>query len=422
MAVLLFPSPLVRRMHRIRRTMPPTVLPYAAATLAGWPIRQPLPRHSLTLMRTVLGSLWSEPRPPGAGATNRRDLFVLALIPVAVLEGALRVDLPDRWAQVALLVVVLPALVWRRRRPLATLAAAVLPGLVFTWVTGTSLELGTSVAFLLLPYSLARWGSGREAVLGFVALLAWQTVALAAEGLSSDTVGGLVVLGAAGAVGAAVRFRARSRVRTLEQVRLLERERLARDLHDTVAHHVSTIAVRAQVGQTIAQTRPEEAAAELALIEAEARRTLEEMRGLVKVLRRTDPDDLTRPGLGDLERLASSDASGLSVRVRTDPLDEVAAPVVAALVRLAQESVTNARRHARRATLVEVDVRVNAEQVHLRVHDDGEGSGPRAAGKDGWGLVGMRERASLLGGSCAAGRDPDGGWTVTAVLPRRWPT
>ncbi|WP_250443196.1 sensor histidine kinase [Actinotalea sp. C106] len=373
-------------------------------------------------MRTVLGSLWSEPRPPGAGATNRRDLFVLALIPVAVLEGALRVDLPDRWAQVALLVVVLPALVWRRRRPLATLAAAVLPGLVFTWVTGTSLELGTSVAFLLLPYSLARWGSGREAVLGFVALLAWQTVALAAEGLSSDTVGGLVVLGAAGAVGAAVRFRARSRVRTLEQVRLLERERLARDLHDTVAHHVSTIAVRAQVGQTIAQTRPEEAAAELALIEAEARRTLEEMRGLVKVLRRTDPDDLTRPGLGDLERLASSDASGLSVRVRTDPLDEVAAPVVAALVRLAQESVTNARRHARRATLVEVDVRVNAEQVHLRVHDDGEGSGPRAAGKDGWGLVGMRERASLLGGSCAAGRDPDGGWTVTAVLPRRWPT
>ncbi|WP_332108222.1 ATP-binding protein [Phytohabitans suffuscus] len=85
---------------------------------------------------------------------------------------------------------------------------------------------------------------------------------------------------------------------------------------------------------------------------------------------------------------------------------------------MAQESVTNARRHARHATRIEVRVAADDTSVHLRVSDDGESSAARPAGAPGFGLIGMMERADLLGGTCAAGPNPDRGWTVTAVLPR----
>jgi signal transduction histidine kinase len=96
-------------------------------------------------------------------------------------------------------------------------------------------------------------------------------------------------------------------------------------------------------------------------------------------------------------------------------VDDLGPGVGAALYRLAQESVTNAVRHARGATRVEVLVTADDRSVHLRVSDDGDAAPPPAAG---YGIPGMIERADLLGGRCAAGPDPAGGWTVTAVLPR----
>jgi signal transduction histidine kinase len=98
-------------------------------------------------------------------------------------------------------------------------------------------------------------------------------------------------------------------------------------------------------------------------------------------------------------------------------LNDLPSPVRTAIFRIAQESVTNARRHARHARRIEVRVSTDPTTVRLRVSDDGEG-GPRPAGPAGYGLIGMAERAGLLGGTCEAGPGPGRGWTVTAVLPR----
>jgi signal transduction histidine kinase len=229
------------------------------------------------------------------------------------------------------------------------------------------------------------------------------------------------------ALGTALRYRARARARELDQAKLLERERLARDLHDTVAHHVSAMAIRAQAGLAVANSQPEAAAEALRLIEAEASRALTEMRTLVRVLRREDlrppdpagyqPAELApSPGIADVEQFARRTRSGPVVDVEiVGDVADVPPSVGAAIYRLAQESVTNARRHARHATRVQVRVSADDTVVRLRVSDDGDA---RPAGSPGYGLVGMIERAGLLGGTCEAGPNPDRGWTVTAVLPR----
>lgn len=220
-------------------------------------------------------------------------------------------------------------------------------------------------------------------------------------------------------LGATVRYWMTSRTREMDKVRLLEREQLARELHDTVAHHVSAIAIRAQAGRVVAASDPSAALDALLVIEAEASRTLDEMRLMVGNLRDDDAPSLTpQQGVADLERLARSvgDRPRVALKLSGD-LADLGPSVDAAIYRIAQESITNAVRHARHATVI--DVRVSGDDpnvIRLIVHDDGEA----AAGRNplGYGLVGMTERAMLLGGSFEAGPGPDRGWTVQAVLPR----
>ena len=144
------------------------------------------------------------------------------------------------------------------------------------------------------------------------------------------------------------------------------------------------------------------------------------MRTIVRALRRDQPGELApSPHIADLERLASQTRSGPSVNVEINgDLGDLPPSVTAAIYRLAQESVTNARRHARHATRIEVHVAADDMSVRLRVNDDGDTSIMRPATSPGYGLIGMSERAGLLGGTCEAGPDPERGWTVTAVLPR----
>jgi signal transduction histidine kinase len=289
-------------------------------------------------------------------------------------------------------------------------------------ITGTDTPTLDVQAFvLLLVYALFRWGSGRAMVLGGAIILGRLVLYYATEPVTvEDVIGSLAVLFAVSAIGVAVRYRGRARARELDQVKLVERERLARDLHDTVAHHVSAMAVRAQAGLVTAEAQPSAATDALRDIETEAGRALAEMRALVRVLRTNEPDALTPgPRIADLAQLAGPSRGGPTVDVELiGDLEGLSPPVSAAVYRLAQEAVTNARRHARRATRIAVSVAADTQTVQLRVNDDGEIPSGRSPTLAGYGLTGMVERAELLGGACQAGPDPVKGWTVTAVLPR----
>ncbi|MEV4287891.1 histidine kinase [Nonomuraea bangladeshensis] len=376
------------------------------------------------LIRSLGRSVWNEPRAPGAPRRVWRDWALVAvLVPVAVLEGVLRPDLPLRVPAVVLTVVLVPLLLWRRRRPLLMLVTAfVVSGAAGLAAGGQDVETYTMAFVLILVYALFRWGSGREAVAGLgIALVALGLSAAQGRLELGDLVAGLAVTAAALGLGGALRFRAGARSRELDQVKLLEREQLARELHDLVAHHVSAMAIRAQAGLAAAAAQQPDAAADaLRVIEAEASRTLAEMRTMVHVLRRNEPAELT-PGkqLGDLTELAGRARVGPAVDVRiSGDVEGVPPSVGAAIYRIAQESVTNARRHARHATRIEVDVAADDAAVRLRVSDDGDGVVARQISSAGYGLIGMIERAGLLGGTCEAGPNPGRGWTVTAVLPR----
>ena len=376
-------------------------------------------------MRTAARALWAEPRAPAPPVRVWRDwVLVAVLVPTALLEGLLREDLA--WPAVAtvLALVAISTLLWRRTRPL--LAVAVAFGSIGAAAVAELLwadepvGLYTSICVLLLPYALFRWGAGREAAIGLVIILACCVIGIAADDSGVvDAVAGTVFLLFPAAVGTSVRYRVSSRLREIDQVKLRERQQLARELHDTVAHHVSAIAIQAQAGRTVAAGRPEAAVRALEVIEEAASRTLAEMRTMVGVLRDGDePDRAPQRGVVDIERLARDAAHGPRVDVElTGEFDALRPAVGAAMYRLAQEAITNAMQHARHATRIDVQVAGEDDCVRLTVHDDGD-AGSADGSRSGYGLVGMAERAALLGGTFEAGPGPDKGWTVNAVLPR----
>ena len=375
-------------------------------------------------MTSPVRALWDAPAAsPAPPRRVWRDWVLVGVIPaVALVEASLRPEVPARWLWAVVLAALAPTLLWRRSRPFTMLAAAFAVGTTAALAVGGDPQLYTTAYFLVLVYAVFRWGSGR-AMIGGGALVAIGTLLtfLSSTPTPGDLVGGIAVAVMTATLGIALRWRAASRARELERVRLLEREQLARDLHDTVAHHVSAIAIQAQAGATVAATDPDATANVLRAIEGEASLTLREMRAMVGVLRAADSPDLApTPGLADLATLERTDAPTVVVRVAGDA-GSVPPAVAAAVFRLAQEAVTNARRHARSATRVDVAVRVDAAGIDLRVHDDGETVRPPAVGavSSGYGIAGMRERAALLGGTCDAGPSPTGGWTVAAWLPRR---
>ena len=270
-------------------------------------------------------------------------MLVGVLVPLTMLEGLLRSDLPSRVAWVIVVAALVPTLLWRRTRPLLMILIAVAAIGLTSLLTNTTSQLYTVAFVLLLPYSLFRWASRRECIIGLAVLLVMAGVTTAGRYTGpGDAMGGFAVLLASVALGEAFRYRAGARVRGLDQMRLLEREGLARDLHDTVAHHVSAIAIRAQAGLATAASHPDAATDALQVIEAEASRTLAEMRSMVRVLRRNDPAELSPgPRIPDLEQLRDHDRAGPLVDVELiGDLDSVPAPVATGIYRLVQEAVT----------------------------------------------------------------------------------
>ncbi|WP_098465280.1 sensor histidine kinase [Isoptericola jiangsuensis] len=374
-------------------------------------------------MNTVGRSLWHEPRPADVPPVGRLDwLLVGAFTAASVVEGVVRPDLAWRPLVTVLALAMIPALLWRRSHPLvAVLVGWGVAGLLSVLqLTAHVADLGlhSMMAVLILLYSVVRWGAGREIVLGaaFVTVVVGLGTFASAVGWA-DVFGGAALVLSLVALAAVSRHRADLWHRRQREIRNQERVALARDLHDTVAHHVSAIAVQAQAGGVVARSRPERAADVLAAIESEASRTLAEMRSMVRLLREEEAVAYAPPpGVADLPALARADATP-AVEVTTDgPWAGLAGPVDSALYRLAQESLTNALRHARGATRVTIDVRQEDGVVRLRVADDGR-TEPGPAPEPGFGLLGMAERARLLGGSFSAGPGPAGGWVVEAVLP-----
>ena len=394
-------------------------------------------------MRPLWPAIWREPRPVGARPVGRADwLLVGGFEAAAVIEGIARPDLAGQPYVTLLAMALMPALLWRRSHPLTTcLIGFGVAGLlsVIQLVADTE-DLGPTsmMVVLILLYSLVRWGSGREILVGMPCIAAVVALGMfAAAATAPDLIGGSLLLLLIASLAAVFRARADLWQRQRREIRTQERLALARELHDTVAHHVSAIAVQAQAGGVIVRTQPAQAAQMLTAIEAEATRTLAEMRAMVRVLREDDWEDGREdgreggrgdgrggeraaysplPGVADLPTLARADATPAVDVSLTGAVTALPRPVDAAVYRIAQEALTNALRHARSATRVAIDLSRAGDSVRLRVTDDGLPH-PGSVAPPGFGLTGMAERAQLLGGSLQAGPAPHGGWVVEAVLP-----
>ncbi|GAA0664330.1 sensor histidine kinase [Kitasatospora atroaurantiaca] len=202
-----------------------------------------------------------------------------------------------------------------------------------------------------------------------------------------------------------------------------ERLRIARELHDMVAHSIGIIAIQAGVGSRVIETQPAEAREALRAIEATSRETLSGLRRTLVALRQADPDAASgqaplapAPGLADIDRLTAATAdAGVGVEVRWGgERRQLPADIELSAYRIVQEAVTNVVRHAGTGHC-RVAIDYGEEELSVEIVDDGHGTA--GATGAGFGVTGMRERVSLLHGRFSAGPRPEGGFRVAAVLP-----
>ncbi|YCK36921.1 sensor histidine kinase [Actinomadura sp. ATCC 39365] len=354
------------------------------------------------------------------------------LEPAELTAGSMRA--PDGLGA-ALLVLAAAPIAVRRRWPLAALCAGLIPE---TALTAMGYGTGASgVSSLVLVYSVAS-NRGLAVALGglLVSLLTYAVGALAGPvtppGASGHVVAVLVLLAVWGA-GRSLRLRRayleelRDRAARLERAhaadtraaRAEERSRIARELHDVVAHHVSVMTVQAAAARRVLAADPDLAREALSAIENTGRLAMSEMRNIVGVLRTDARAELgPQPGVGDLPGLVEQmREAGLPTRLRVEgeprPLP---AGVDLAAYRLVQEGLTNSLRHAGAGAEAVVTVSHAPSGLDVRVEDDGRGTAP-AADRPGHGLVGIRERVALYGGILNIGPRPGGGFEVRARFP-----
>jgi signal transduction histidine kinase len=366
---------------------------------------------------------------------SRKDLFLaLLVVAIAGLEIRLNPGVRPRWAAAVTELPAGLALAWRRRFPLATVAAV-------SVATGVEVVLRVPVDQPIVPlaaevvslYSLALASTFARATAG-IGIWAATLVALGLArhpGSLSIKVGniafGLVIAGAAWTAGRAVRTRTEHasehalRADRLEAERATvvaqERARIARELHDVIAHSVSVMVVQAAAATEMLKHDPERASQPLAAVEETGRQALVEMGRLVGLLREGEHFGLApQPGLDDLDALAAQvTEAGLPVEVRIEGARRpVPLGIDLSAYRVIQEALTNALKHAGRAR-AHVLLRFETDALEVEVVDDGSGGAPMHSG--GHGLIGMRERVSVFGGEFHAGPRPGGGYTVRARMP-----
>ncbi|WP_374778266.1 sensor histidine kinase [Streptomyces sp. NBC_01310] len=334
------------------------------------------------------------------------------------------------------------ALVFRRRQPRAVLAVTC--GLCLLELTTGEPRAPVAMCTVIALYTVAartdRPTTWRIGVLTMAGLTGVAMLAGPLPWYAQENLGIFAWTGMAAAAGDAVRSRRafvdaiRERAERAERTRdeearrrvAEERLRIARDLHDVVAHHIALVNVQAGVAAHVMDKRPDQAKEALAHVRDASRSALNELRATVGLLRQSgDPEAPTEPapGLSVLDELVDTFRhAGLPVEVIVQ-LDREAGPLPAAVdlaaYRVIQEALTNVRKHAGPGARAEVSVVRVGPSVEVTVLDDGGGGAeaPDAEPGGGHGLLGMRERTGALGGSCFAGPRYGGGYRIHATLP-----
>ncbi len=345
---------------------------------------------------------------------------------------------------VAMLSVTLP-LALRRRLPLLTAVIVSVAFVVGRQVLDVSEPVVSVLAAYFAIYSAARhgrrpWRTPALLVASTVVMGEVVDEALFADGIDPGPVAwfllayNAVSLAAPWWLGSTMRVRHEREQELVAQTIELERERednarravfeervrVARELHDVVAHHVSVMGIQAGAARRVLDRRPDAAAEALVAIEAASRQAVVEMDRLLGFLRRdgeTDPI-APQPGISDLDGLvADVGRAGLAVELTVaDVPPDVPRPIEVSAYRIIQEALTNTLKHSG-SSRASVRLRFSPDALEVDVDDDGSPTVPAAVDASGHGLIGMRERAGLHGGQLRAGPRPDGGFAVRARLP-----
>ncbi len=377
------------------------------------------------------------------------DLVVAAVVAVlSVVDVASTSASPlpgDRTADglaYALVIAGSISLFWRRRVPIAVLAIVTVALTVF-WLRG----YGALMSVLGLPalYAVAAHAEHRRR--------AWWAIVVACTGLMFiaclsvlnrpdefaylQALSVLAFLIAAIAAGVLIRNRERifvdterraaaaeaDRLAEAERAVVRERARIAREMHDVVAHAMSVVAVQAAAGREIVHANPDKAAEVFARIESVGRESLTELRRMLGVLRETGDDEASlspQPGIADIAAaVAQSSATGVATELIIEGDQQPIAPgVELAAYRIVQEALTNVRKHAGASASVTVRISYEPHDLVVEVSDDGRGAVTSLAGVGtGNGLIGMRERVEIYGGQFTSGPRRGGGYAVRAILP-----
>ncbi|MFE5331354.1 histidine kinase [Embleya sp. NPDC056575] len=388
--------------------------------------------------RDLAGTTSTPGAPPGRWAflgVTRADL-VICLVAAAVDTFGFFITLPsagpgERVVGTLFMLVSAASLLARRRSPIGVLSFVLTLVVVLNLLLAMPQRFGIALAVALYTVGLA--GRARTVALAALATLAAQATGYpnASQSFlwlfSGDFVAVLLVIGVSVAVRNWQGQIEVNRVLLADRALSDERRRIARELHDIVAHHITTMHLMSGGARASLDRDPEAARAALLTLEASGRVALGEMRQLLGVLRSDhDPDQAAsvapQPGVDDLARLiAESCLAGLPTELRVLGAPRaLPLPVGLAVYRITQEALTNARKHAGDGATATVRLEYLPGAVAVEIRDDGGGEvvvGDHAMTGGGHGLVGMRERVAVHGGSFEAGRVADGGFRVAAVLP-----
>jgi signal transduction histidine kinase len=366
------------------------------------------------------------------GARVRRYTIpiVLAVVLVVGTYGASRGQAdrhqPDAFMVVLLLIAAF-ALFWRGTHPIPVLWVIVVATLVYML---REYPWGPVVVpFVIAVFTTIRLGHRVAGWAGLISLYVGHVGGRMILGLNQDGIYQVLlvglcfcVLGFVAELFRAHRDRVMAAARTREEEELRrageERLRIAQELHDVVAHHISLINVQASTALHLVDRQPERAAPALSAIKDASKEALVELRSIVGILRQSDENAPRQPvaGLDHLDHLVSRTArAGLEVHklIHGDPRP-LPSGLDRAAFRIIQESLTNVVRHAK-ATSSTVRIQYGEQALVLQIDDNGDSL--TAPPKEGNGISGMRERATALGGTLTANRTPTGGLRITATLP-----